>query len=803
MKYNLEMIELPFFVYALIDELTLKEYSENSTSPSVEMMKLRTLRKARSYNQYLPDFVYQNRSKYDEQETYNELILSSNLDICSEIKDNEINKKLETFSFYLVNGLKKMAKRYLHKINDKLYVRKEFHEEWKEVMQLCPPLLICSAYYLDEFKSCSDKKLFFNQVLAMQFLDTALIEPYVYDLKNIVDQESKLSDLHVHLNGCTETDMLWWSQIGYVEEWIYSFRKQYYRDSKVFQQYEQEVGSVNSFCNNLRTGKRLIDEIALLFIDNDEIFREKWQFIFAYKEYPILAKAAYFFLLILSEIETINDFLAHKFHHLILIITNLHRMIVQQKTQKGFFQFQMIPNNDIRWFMENKGYEERFKQLFKGDDLRFLEYLEGRFAPLNSREENIKLVRKINKEFKSICKLKNEKDNSLKLGLVAHFIKSPDSKDPNLERHHRLRREIRNKSYALISAQRYLDFDKELKGIVGIDAASNEMDAGPEVFAPTFRWLRTEWANIFKRDLKQTFHAGEDFVHLLSGLRMMYEAVEFLDMQQGDRIGHGTAAGIEPELWLSRLGDFVYMKRGEWLDDLIFVYSLLSENSMPYENLRLKLPSIIAEINRYSSAIYYAYLNIDDLIKAWFFRKYNPSYYLKKIKTTQKDTSDVQSKVKNELKNNYIAKEIYTSYHFNKKSKDEYNKLIEVPLKKGLFTVEELRQIQNLVLHHIAKKNIVLEVPITSNLCISFYKSLEEHHIGRWIKGSSDGNLLVPAIVLGSDDPGIFMTNIYIEYARLMTYLEEKGYNINDRTEKVLQLNRMSRFYRFSYDVKD
>ena len=126
------MIELPFFVYALIDELTLKEYSENSTSPSVEMMKLRTLRKARSYNQYLPDFVYQNRSKYEEQETYNELILSYNLDICSEINDNEINKKLETFSFYLVNGLKKLAKRYLHKINDKLYVRKEFHEESHE-----------------------------------------------------------------------------------------------------------------------------------------------------------------------------------------------------------------------------------------------------------------------------------------------------------------------------------------------------------------------------------------------------------------------------------------------------------------------------------------------------------------------------------------------------------------------------------------------------------------------------------------------------------------------------------------------
>ena len=116
----------------------------------------------------------------------------------------------------------------------------------------------------------------------------------------------------------------------------------------------------------------------------------------------------------------------------------------------------------------------------------------------------------------------------------------------------------------------------------------------------------------------------------------------------------------------------------------------------------------------------------------------------------------------------------------------------------GLFTAEEFRQIQNLVLHHLAKKNIALEVPITSNLCISFYRNLNEHHIGRWIKGSSDHNLLIPAVVMGTDDPGIFMTNIYIEYARLMTYLENKGYSINERIEKVLQLNRISTFYRFS-----
>lgn len=35
----------------------------------------------------------------------------------------------------------------------------------------------------------------------------------------------------------------------------------------------------------------------------------------------------------------------------------------------------------------------------------------------------------------------------------------------------------------------YLEQHKIIN-IVGIDAAANEMDAGPEVFAPTFQWLR-------------------------------------------------------------------------------------------------------------------------------------------------------------------------------------------------------------------------------------------------------------------------------------------------------------------------
>ncbi len=775
------MTELPFFIYALTDELTLADYAQGNgpDSPSVETMQLRTRRKARSFDPYLPDYVYQNRFNHEEQNIHSE--------------------KAKDFSSYLVKGLKHLAKRYLYTVNDTLYVQKDLHEEWMEIVQLCPPLIICAAYYLDAFKHTYDRREFLNQTLIKQFSETAQRRPYLFDLENTVQRESKLSDLHIHLNGSTETDMLWWSQIGYVEEWITSFRQQYYSDPKVFQQYEQEVGFLNSFCSNLRIGKRLIEEIASLIIEEDEVFNESWQFLFSYQNYPILAKAAYFYLLVLEKLDKTNDCLAHKFHHLLLIESSLHRMVVQQKTQKGFTQFQMIPNNDIRWLYEDQSYESRFKQLFQNCGFNFMEYLEGRFAPQKIKEANLALIKRIKDGMDKLHEIfEEERKSPPKLGLVAHFIKLPDNHYSDGERHHKLRREIADKSIALISAQRYLDYDKKLIGILGIDAAANEMDAGPEVFAPSFRWLRTEWAQAFKYDLKQTFHAGEDFVHLLSGLRMMYEAVEFLDMQQGDRIGHGTAAGIAPDLWLERVGESIYIKQGEWLDNLIFVYKLISTPASPYENLRNKMPSIMNEINRLTIAIYGRAYSIDDLFQAWEFRKYDPAYYLLHTQTYQRDIMDMEEKVLKELKAYPRARQLFRLYHYSQTAKNWYNQYMNVTLRPGLLTAEEFRQIQNLVLHHLAKKNIALEVPITSNLCISFYRNLNEHHIGRWIKGSSDHNLLIPAVVMGTDDPGIFMTNIYIEYARLMTYLENKGYSINERIEKVLQLNRISTFYSFS-----
>ena len=82
------------------------------------------------------------------------------------------------------------------------------------------------------------------------------------------------------------------------------------------------------------------------------------------------------------------------------------------------------------------------------------------------------------------------------------------------------------------------------------------------------------------------------------------EAEEFLEMRQGDRIGHGTAAGISPALWMERVGDNVHISQGEWMDDLLVTYYLISSEYNPYISLKSLLTKLKDEIEDLAFKIY-------------------------------------------------------------------------------------------------------------------------------------------------------------------------------------------------------
>ena len=69
--------------------------------------------------------------------------------------------------------------------------------------------------------------------------------------------------------------------------------------------------------------------------------------------------------------------------------------------------------------------------------------------------------------------------------------------------------------------------------------------------------------------LRITVHAGEDFVHLLTGLRRLDDAIQHLGLEEGDRIGHGIALGLNPVTWFERTRQVV-QTREERLFDLVW-----------------------------------------------------------------------------------------------------------------------------------------------------------------------------------------------------------------------------------------
>ncbi len=89
--------------------------------------------------------------------------------------------------------------------------------------------------------------------------------------------------------------------------------------------------------------------------------------------------------------------------------------------------------------------------------------------------------------------------------------------------------------------------------IVGIDAASIENATEPWVFAPVFRHARShkriipysaqKGGNV--QNIGFTYHVGEDFRHIISGLRHIDEVLTHFDYRSGDRLGHAIALGID------------------------------------------------------------------------------------------------------------------------------------------------------------------------------------------------------------------------------------------------------------------
>ena len=538
------------------------------------------------------------------------------------------------------------------------------------------------------------------------------------------------------------------------------------------------------------------------------------------------------------------DLLIERAFHMYLLLMNEFMMLcVQRDNCYGFKQFQKYSNVSMSLVASATYYERTFLRMHGKSHHSQAHYVELRIAPKPTEEGTLYRISSILKGYlnyiltisKNIqaAPLHSADDlqqilthldialDSLPLTLrvirpviVLHLIKRPWN--PNADKEQCRYGEARqNYEVCLNCVRGLLDKYKNLsKWVRGIDAAADEMDTPADILAPAYRYARRKL-----HIPHATYHAGEDFYHLVSGIRAVCEAVDMLDMRSGDRIGHATALGVDPVLWMKTMPTRVTPTQGEWLQDLLFAWNLLQDG--PCENnLTQRLNRDIREygynifkkphLSPYILRRLFSLLKLDLRILSRMYdesanylseKNHNPT--VREIIEHMRDVPPPIHPEEHELQQVYQTVyqesneiiELLIKWHKDKKTWDSSERRIEVD--SDYFSVNDLIFLQQQGMKHLVEHGIVIETLPTSNLRISQYKEIGQHHSLRWLGPAAVKGDYTLQIVLGTDDPGVFATDIKAEFYHLFASLCKRGLNREEALEKLIRVNESGNRYAF------
>lgn len=500
-------------------------------------------------------------------------------------------------------------------------------------------------------------------------------------------------------------------------------------------------------------------------------------------------------------------------HAYLVIKNNFRGEIIQINNRTGFKNFSQYQDRKNEIFGNNREYwaESLRLSVVNAFNENNLKALEARIMP---RESPDRMRREILQMDKLI------KDGGLKemsgFSYITHFAKSSIVNDDIslkdtilLPRNHKVRERVEKQAKALKGyfAERYAkNWDDYLEDngtknksrICGIDACSNEIGCRPEVFATAFRYLRKLDVKpyIFQKNsllqtinINITYHAGEDFLDICDGIRAIDEAINFLNMKKGDRLGHALALGIDSKDYYTFKKLEVYMPKQDLLDNCVWLlYRSLKWNieidSNNREVLKQRAKELIQEIfdldnvqDREGDGLRKEYGNILQLYYySWMLRGDAPELYrsgeYREVSgnVIPDDYTEYMCNGENlkMYRNNKYVTWFYYMYHYDKGVEER-------GLKPEGFHVENwyidlIDKFQEHLMQDIAERGISIECNPTSNILISSFSQYDRHPITRFNNfylnsGSEKAQLEVS---INTDDLGVFDTSIENEYALLL-----------------------------------
>ena len=103
------------------------------------------------------------------------------------------------------------------------------------------------------------------------------------------------------------------------------------------------------------------------------------------------------------------------------------------------------------------------------------------------------------------------------------------------------------------------------------------------------------------------------------------------------------------------------------------------------------------------------------------------------------------------------------------------------------------------------KRNVVIETLPVSNLRISQYRDIQDHHLLRWlcVKDCGVEGDAKMTVCMGSDDPGIFVSDLKNEFYHVFSNLRLAGLPPAECMEHIRQLNEAGRIYAFLQSIPE
>ena len=519
----------------------------------------------------------------------------------------------------------------------------------------------------------------------------------------------------------------------------------------------------------------------------------------------------------IKEINPQDETFAKLFFQYVKIKNAVFQAKVQEDSIKGLKNFQPIYGRSSKLF----GYDSQYHWLtlmhcqFQNRHLRKLEF---RFAFNNYDVKNkryvdsffyINLKNSVRSFLKAYYKYleewKDMRDNYLsyenppQIGLVFHMIKELDNQWYEkcwqntyfLEDDRDIDKELfytANQKYYLKQIEAFNKLRREIpyldKFLIGIDAASIEDNTEPWVFAPVYQRARNSQDSCLiynngvpMQTLGFTFHVGEDFRHILTGLRHVDEVIEHFSYHAGDRIGHGIALGVDTEYWC-RNNEIVMLPRGEYLDDLLWVWGL-SKNRKGLEYVDISY--LEEQIMSLAEEIFQC---IDGITVYMLWKAYKAKF--NEFQIDEKFKWDFCTTKDNKMLCKYLPENLeslgqhwsYEALIYVQHCRCYAEKLLEpIQVEIDKSNINLYSYLQELLLDKINNRGIIIETNPTSNLSIGEMKDLFNHYIFNLNDLDINNKHSRAMITINSDDPSVFNTNVSNEMSYIFYALQKKGFS--------------------------